>query len=334
MMIPTIGDKFMQEERILVIGACGQLGRELTQALKEKYGKKNVVASDIKELSKSGYKELKYIRLDVTNKAHVLSIITDEKITQVYHLAAMLSATGEKDPHLAWQVNMDGLLNVLDVCVKRNVSKVFWPSSIAVFGPDSPKASCSQNSYAVPTTVYGISKRSGEYWCKYYFDRYGLDVRSLRFPGLISYKVLPGGGTTDYAVDIFYKAKSGEKFTCFLDAETVLPMMFMNDAVRATLELMAAEKEKINIRTSYNLSAVSFSPSDLSTEIRKFEPGFEIEYAPDFRQAIADSWPAMINDNVARHDWGWRHDFGLREIVGEMMEHIIVEEKENVLLDK
>lgn len=326
MRMPT-GYNAMEEQRILVIGACGQLGRELTEALKIKYGKKNVVASDILEVARSGYKDIKYVRLDVTSKAHVLKVVTDEGVNQVYHLAAMLSASGEKDPNLAWQVNMDGLLNVLDVCVKRSVSKVFWPSSIAVFGPESPKVSCSQSAYTVPTTVYGISKRSGEYWCRYYFDRYGLDVRSLRYPGLISYKAKPGGGTTDYAVDIFYKAMAGELFECFLSPDTVLPMMFMDDAVRATLELMDAERVKISVRSSYNLSAVSFAPRDLAEEVRKNLPGFEIRYVPDFRQAIADSWPAIIDDSVARSDWGWKHRFGIKEIVKEMLENVSVDEK-------
>lgn len=315
----------MEEQKILIIGACGQLGRELTIALIEKYGENNVIASDLIEKSKSGYHDVKYVKLDVTNKAQVLQVVADERVSQVYHLAAMLSANGEKNPNFAWQVNMDGLLNVLDICVKQNVKKVFWPSSIAVFGQGSPKMNCDQTAFTVPTTVYGISKRAGEYWCNYYFERYGLDVRSLRYPGLISYKALPGGGTTDYAVDIFYKAKAGTKFTCFLDQKTMLPMMFIDDAVRATLELMDAPSQALTVRTSYNLAAISFTPQDLAEEIAKLAPDFEIAYEPDFRQAIADSWPAIINDDVARKDWGWAPRFRTSEIVTVMMENVSAE---------
>lgn len=316
----------MKEEKILVLGACGQLGSELVMALKVKFGKKNVTASDILPIGSRGTNMgVKYLPLNVTNKAHVMKVIADEKPTQVYHLAAMLSASGEKDPGQAWQVNMDGLLNVLEMCSRYKVEKVFWPSSIAVFGPESPKIACSQTAFTVPTTVYGISKLSGEYWCRYYFEKFGLDVRSLRYPGLISYKALPGGGTTDYAVDIFYKAKAGVKFSCFLKEDTPLPMMFMDDAVRATLELMEAPREKIKVRTSYNLAAVSFTPGQLADEIRKGCAGFQVSYAPDFRQTIADSWPASINDRQAREDWGWQHRFGISEIVREMMENVKVE---------
>lgn len=313
------------EQKILVIGACGQLGRELTLALKEKYGKKAVIASDRLEPAKAKVKEVKYVRLDVTNRAHLQLVMVEEGITQVYLLAAVLSASGESDPAMVWQVNMDGLLNVLSLSVRYKVSKVFWPSSIAVFGPDSPKLNCPQDAFSVPSTVYGISKLSGEYWCNYYFEKFGLDVRSLRYPGLISYRAMPGGGTTDYAVDIFYKARAGERFSCFLKACARLPMMYMDDAVRATLELMEAPKKNISVRTSYNLSAVSFSPEELSAEIVKVEPGFQVSYAPDFRQAIAESWPGSIDDSRARNDWGWKHRFGLKELVGEMMENVQVD---------
>jgi nucleoside-diphosphate-sugar epimerase len=315
----------MKEEKILILGACGQLGRELTVALKEKYGKKAIVATDRLETAKAKVKEVKYIRLDVTNKAHLQLVIVEEKVTQVYLLAAMLSASGEKEPSMAWQVNMDGLLNVLELSVKYKVDKVFWPSSIVVFGPESPKVNCSQTAFTIPTTVYGISKLSGEYWCRYYYEKFGLDVRSLRYPGLISYRALPGGGTTDYAVDIFYRAKAGENFTCFLNADTALPMMFMDDAVRATLELMEAPKESISVRTSYNLAAVSFTPSELVAEINKVLPDFKVAYAPDFRQAIADSWPASINDRMAREDWGWSARFGISEIVKVMLDNVQVD---------
>ncbi|TKC10427.1 NAD-dependent epimerase/dehydratase family protein [Pedobacter polaris] len=315
----------MKEERILVIGACGQLGHELTVALKNKYGEKAIIACDRLEYAKANIKDVKYVKLDVMDKAYLQLVIVEERITQIYLLAAVLSASGEKDPGMAWQVNMNGLLNVLDLSVSYQVEKVFWPSSIAVFGPESPKEDCGQNAFTIPTTVYGISKLSGEYWCRYYFEKFGLDVRSLRYPGLISYKTLPGGGTTDYAVDIFYKAKAGEKYTCFLKSDTALPMMFMDDAVKATLDLMETQKENISIRTSYNLAAVSFTPSELATAIRKVEPNFEISYEPDFRQEIADGWPASINDNVAREDWGWLPRFGTDEIVNVMMENVKVE---------
>jgi nucleoside-diphosphate-sugar epimerase len=268
--------------------------------------------------------------MDVMNKAQLQFVIQEEKVTQIYHLAAMLSASGEKEPSLAWQVNMDGLLNVLELSVRYKVEKVFWPSSIAVFGPETPKFNTSQTASTIPTTVYGISKLAGEHWCRYYFDKFGLDVRSLRYPGLISYKALPGGGTTDYAVDIFYKAKAGEKFNCFLKEGTALPMMFMDDAVRATLELMNAPKEKISVRTSYNLAAVSFMPEELAAEIGKIEPGFQIGYAPDFRQGIADGWPASINDRMAREDWGWKPRFGIKEIVETMMENVKVVKAEKL----
>ncbi|MBB2146798.1 NAD-dependent epimerase/dehydratase family protein [Pedobacter sp. LMG 31464] len=315
----------MREEKILVIGACGQLGRELTLALKEKYGKKAVIACDRLEPARAKVSEVKYIRLDVMNKAHLQLVMVDEKVTQVYLLAAMLSASGEKDPSMAWQVNMDGLLNVLELSVRYGIAKVFWPSSIAVFGPESPKINCGQHAFTIPTTVYGISKLSGEYWCRYYFEKFGLDVRSLRYPGLVSHKALPGGGTTDYAVDIFYKANAGEKFSCFLKPDTALPMMFMDDAVRATLELMDAPRDNISVRTSYNLSSVSFTPAELAAEIRKVERDFQIVYLPDFRQEIADSWPASINDDRAREDWGWSPRFGTVEIVKVMLENVNVE---------
>jgi nucleoside-diphosphate-sugar epimerase len=315
----------MKKEKILVIGACGQLGRELTLALKEKYGEKAIIACDRLEEANAKMTQVKYIRLDVTNKAHLELLIVDEKVTQIYMLAALLSASAESEPSMAWHVNMDGLLNVLELAVRYKVAKVFWPSSIAIFGPDSPKEYCSQDAFTIPTTVYGISKLSGEYWCRYYYEKFGLDVRSLRYPGLISYKALPGGGTTDYAVDIFYKAKARQKFSCFLKADTALPMMFMDDAIRATLELMGAPRENISIRTSYNLAAVSFTPSELAMEIKKMMPGFQIAYKPDFRQQIAESWPSSINDRLAREDWGWLPRFTMEEMVREMMENVQVE---------
>jgi nucleoside-diphosphate-sugar epimerase len=246
-------------------------------------------------------------------------LIQEEKITQVYHLAAILSANGEKNPVQAWDINMRGLLNVLELAKEFKLDKVFWPSSIAVFGPNSPKTNTPQDAFKNPTTVYGISKLAGEHWCEYYFNTYGVDVRSLRFPGLIGYKSLPGGGTTDYAVDIYYKAVNKEPFTCFLQEDTALPMMYMEDAVQATLQLMAAPAADIHIRTSYNLAGMSFSPKEIAESIRSHYPEFNIQYAPDFRQKIADSWPSSINDDCARNDWGWKASFGLTEMTAEIL---------------
>lgn len=314
----------MEEQKILITGACGQLGRELVRELKLNYGKKSIVATDRLDVVEAKLSGVKYLRVDVTNKAQLQFVIQQEKITQIYHLAAVLSAKGEMDPAKAWQVNIDGLLNVLELSVRFKVQQVFWPSSIAVFGPDTPKVNTSQNAFTIPTTIYGISKLSGEYWCRYYFEKFGLDVRSLRYPGLISHRSLPGGGTTDYAVEIFYKAKAGQDYNCFLSAETPLPMMYMDDAVRATMELMKAPVANISIRSGYNLAAVTFTPQELAAEIKNIVPDFKVVYAPDFRQEIADSWPASINDRLAREDWGWQHRFGLKEIVEEMMEQVVV----------
>lgn len=311
---------------ILVIGACGQLGRELTLALKESYGKTAIIACDRLDAAIAKMTDVRYHKLDVTDKAQLQQLMENEKITQIYMLAALLSANAENDPILAWHVNMGGLLNVLELSVRYKVTKVFWPSSIAVFGPESPKENCPQDAFTIPTTVYGISKLSGEYWCRYYYEKFGLDVRSLRYPGLISYKALPGGGTTDYAVDIFYKAKAGKTFTCYLKADTTLPMMFMDDAIRATLKLMEAPKENISIRTSYNLAGVSFTPAELATEIGKQLPDFQIIYEPDFRQQIADSWPSSINDSPARKDWEWQAKFNTEQMVTVMLENVQVED--------
>ncbi|WP_432708130.1 NAD-dependent epimerase/dehydratase family protein [Pedobacter sp.] len=315
----------MKEEKILIIGACGQLGRELTVALMERYGEEAIIACDRLEAGQAKMTQVRYIKADVTNKEQLQTLIENEKVTQIYLLAAMLSASGENAPSMAWHVNMDGLLNVLELSVIYKVQKVFWPSSIAVFGPESPKVSCPQEAFTIPTTVYGISKLSGEYWCRYYYEKFGLDVRSVRYPGLISYKAMPGGGTTDYAVDIFYKAKAGEKFNCFLKADTALPMMYMDDAIRATLELMEIPSANISIRTSYNLAAVSFTPSELAQEIKKVMPGFQISYQPDFRQQIAESWPSSINDKVAKDDWGWIPRYSRREIVTEMLKNVKID---------
>ncbi|WP_316843787.1 NAD-dependent epimerase/dehydratase family protein [Pedobacter psychrodurus] len=309
----------MDQEKILVIGACGQIGRELTAALRLKFGQKQVLASDIQATDNLSVEVFPYHQLDVTDVVALEKLITGEQVTQIYHLAAMLSATGEKHPKKAWDLNMDSLLSVLDLSVKYNVKKVFWPSSIAVFGPDSEKKNTPQQGITEPSTVYGISKAAGEYWCKYYFEKFGLDVRSIRYPGLISYTGAPGGGTTDYAVDIFHHAVEDKPFTCFLKKDTVLPMMYMADAIRATLELMDAPVDNIKVRTSYNLSGLSFSPEELSKEIEKLVEGFKVDYMPDFRQQIADSWPGSIDDRTAQKDWGWKPAYDLKAMVNDML---------------
>jgi nucleoside-diphosphate-sugar epimerase len=253
------------------------------------------------------------------NKEMLHVQVIRQNITQIYLLAAILSATGEKNPNLAWHLNMQSLLNVLDIAREEKLHKVYWPSSIAVFGPTSPKENCPQQTIIEPTTVYGISKYAGEFWCNYYHQRYGVDVRSIRYPGLISFKSPPGGGTTDYAVEIFHEALEEKKYTCFLKEDTYLPMMYMPDAIRGTIELMEAPASKINVRHSYNLSGMSFSPKEISAEIKKHIPEFTIDYKPDYRQAIADSWPASIDDSVARNDWGWKHEFDLSKMTKDML---------------
>ncbi len=311
----------MENEKILVIGAGGQLGSELTQGLWNLHGKENVTATDIKDpqgILATG----NFAILDVLKADQLIDFIKKNKFTQIYHLAAVLSATGEKNPKLAWQLNMDGLITVLDAAVEYKVGKVYWPSSIAAFGPTTPKIKTPQDTVMDPTTIYGISKQAGERWCDWYFKNKGLDVRSLRYPGLIGYKTKPGGGTTDYAVDIFFKALTDKKFQCFLKSDTYLPMMYMDDAVKATIDLMEAPPEKIKIRSSYNVSGMSFCPSEIAAEIKKHIPEFEITYKPDFRQAIADSWPKSINDSVARIDWGWEPAFGLEEMTEEILTNL------------
>ncbi len=312
----------MVKERILVIGASGQIGVELTLALRKIYGNANVVASDLREENELLKGTGPYVSLDVMNKEMLHVQVIRQNITQIYLLAAILSATGEKNPHLAWSLNMQSLLNVLDIAKEENLRKVYWPSSIAVFGPTSPKQNCPQQTIIEPTTVYGISKYAGEFWCNYYHHRYGVDVRSLRYPGLISYKSEPGGGTTDYAVEIFYKAKQEKKYECFLREDTYLPMMYMPDAIRATIELMEADASKIKTRTSYNISAMSFSPKEIANEIKKHIPDFSISYKPDYRQPIADSWPQSIDDAVARKDWGWKEEFNLQQMTKDMLENL------------
>ena len=312
----------MVKEKILVIGASGQIGVELTLALRKIYGNANVIASDLREQNSLLEGTGPYVSLDVMNKEMLHVQVIRQGITQIYHLAAILSATGEKNPGLAWHLNMQGLLNVLDIAREEKIHKVYWPSSIAVFGPTSPKKNCPQQTIIEPTTVYGISKYAGEFWCNYFHQRFGVDVRSLRYPGLISYKSPPGGGTTDYAIEIFYEALEEKKYECFLDEGTYLPMMYMPDAIRATIELMEAPAEKISIRTSYNISGMSFSPKEIGTEIRKHIPEFRISYKPDYRQAIANSWPQSIDDSVARKDWGWKEEYDLSAMTTDMFANL------------
>ena len=312
----------MIKEKILVIGACGQIGVELTLALRKQYGGSNVIASDLREENALLHGTGPYVSLDVMNKEMLHVQVIRQNITQIYLLAAILSATGEKNPALAWHLNMQSLLNVLEIAQDESVQKVFWPSSIAVFGPTSPKANCPQQTIIEPTTVYGISKYAGEFWCNYFYNRYKVDVRSIRYPGLISYKSQPGGGTTDYAVEIFYDAISEQKYKCFLKEDTYLPMMYMPDAIRATIELMEAPIEKIKVRTSYNISGVSFSPKEIGAEIKKHIPDFQMSYEPDYRQAIAESWPQSIDDSIANKDWGWKPQFTLNTMTVDMLENL------------
>lgn len=312
----------MKKEKILVIGASGQIGVELTLALRKIYGGANVIASDLREENDLLKGTGPYVSLDVMNKEMLHVQVIRQGITQIYLLAAILSATGEKNPPLAWNLNMQSLLHVLDIAKEEQLSKVYWPSSIAVFGPTSPKLNCPQQTIIEPTTVYGISKYAGEFWCNYYHQRYGVDVRSLRYPGLISYKSAPGGGTTDYAVEIYHAAKEKKKYKCFLKEDTHLPMMYMPDAIRATIELMEAPAADIKVRTSYNLSSMSFSPAEIAAEIKSHIPEFEITYQQDYRQAIADSWPKSIDDSVARKDWNWKHEFDLPKMTSDMFKNI------------
>jgi len=309
-------------KRILVIGAGGQIGTELVFLLEQKFGKDAIIASDVKEVCPVALEGSNYVSLDVLDNNQLKSIVEKEEITDIYLLAALLSATAEKNPEFAWRLNMEGLFNVLNLAKEGKIKKVFWPSSIAVFGPTTPKQATPQRTVMEPSTVYGISKQAGERWCEYYYEKFGVDVRSIRYPGLISYKALPGGGTTDYAVDIFYHAIEKGEYTSFLSKDTELPMMFMEDAVRGTVELMEAPAEQIKVRSSYNLSAVSFTPELLANEIKKHIPNFEIHYKPDDRQAIADSWPQSIDDAFARADWGWKNEYDLSDIVEVMLKNV------------
>ncbi|MCG2584654.1 NAD-dependent epimerase/dehydratase family protein [Massilia sp. TS11] len=313
-------------ERILVIGANGQIGSELVEALSVKFGVDNVIASDISTTNL--YHAKHYTTVDVLDKLRLATLIAERNITQVYQLAALLSATGEKAPLKAWTLNMDGLLNILEVARERAEQgkplRVFWPSSIAAFGPNTPAEHTAQYTIMDPTTIYGISKLAGERLCEYYHAKYGVDVRSIRYPGIISYKSPPGGGTTDYAIAIFHAALKGERYDCFLGPDTTLPMIYMPDAIRATIELMDAPAEQVKIRSSYNVAGVSFNPRELYEAIRAQRPEFTIAYTPDSRQQIADTWPRSLDDERARSDWGWQAKIGLEAMVTDMLKNIKV----------
>lgn len=307
-------------ETILVVGSSGQIGTELVDELRTQYGSNNVIASDIKEPStiQNGPFEV----LDILNKEQLLNVVKKYNVKEVYLLAALLSATAEKNPEFAWQLNMDSLFNVLNLAKDGIIKKIFWPSSIAVFGPTTPKTDTPQYTIMEPSTVYGISKQAGERWCEYYHKKYNVDVRSIRYPGLIGYKSLPGGGTTDYAVDIFHQAIKNGAYECFLNEQSTLPMMYMSDAIKATIQIMKAPSENIKIRSSYNLAGISFNPKEISEEIKKQIPEFKITYREDFRQQIANSWPQSIDDNQAVNDWGWSPEYNLESMCIDMIKNL------------
>jgi nucleoside-diphosphate-sugar epimerase len=317
----------MKKESILVIGARGQIGSELLPELRRMYGTFRVIAVDRLPPDDGEPGAGPYEQLDVLDTRALGSLIERYDINQIYHLAATLSATGERNPRQAWDLNMQGLLNVLELAREKKLARVFWPSSIAVFGPRASRSGCPQNAPHEPATVYGISKTAGEHWCRYYLEKWGVDTRSLRYPGLISDRTPPGGGTTDYAVDIFHKAAAGKPYTCFLSADTRLPMMYMPDAIRGTIEVMQAPLASLSVRGSYNLAAMSFTPAELATAIRRHLPAFRVDYAPDYRQAIADSWPGKIDDIVARQDWKWNPEFKLAQMTRDMLVHLGIGQK-------
>lgn len=308
--------------KILIIGACGQIGTELTHSLREIYGTENVIASDIRKLNNDVVNSGPFEVINALDFNQIEHLVEVHKITDVYLMAALLSATAEKNPAFAWDLNMNSLFHVLNLAKAGKIKKIFWPSSIAVFGPTTPKENTPQYTIMEPSTVYGISKQAGERWCEYYHNIFGVDVRSIRYPGLISWSSPPGGGTTDYAVDIFHKALAEKKYECFLSSETKMPMMYMDDAIAATIKIMQAPVEEIKIRSSYNLAAMSFTPIEIAAEIQKHIPEFSITYEPDFRQKIANSWPASIDDAEARKDWGWKHQFDLETMTKDMLEHL------------
>jgi nucleoside-diphosphate-sugar epimerase len=308
--------------KILIIGACGQIGTELTQRLRAIHGTENVIASDIRKLNIDVVNSGPFEVVNALDFNQIEHLVEQYQIEEVYLMAALLSATAEKNPAFAWDLNMNSLFHVLNLAKAGKIKKIFWPSSIAVFGPTTPRDNTPQYTVMEPSTVYGISKQAGERWCEYYHNKFGVDVRSIRYPGLISWTTLPGGGTTDYAVDIYYKALEDKKYTCFLSEATALPMMYMDDAIKATIGIMQAPAEQVKIRSAYNLSAVSFTPKEIAASIQQHIPEFSIDYAPDFRQAIADSWPASIDDTRAREDWGWQPDYDLEKMTSVMLENL------------
>jgi nucleoside-diphosphate-sugar epimerase len=308
--------------KILIIGACGQIGTELTAKLRATYGVNNVIASDIRKLENEVVNNGIFEVVNALDYNQIQHLLEKYQITDVYLMAALLSATAEKNPAFAWDLNMNSLFHVLNLAKAGKIKKIFWPSSIAVFGPTTPRHNTPQYTIMEPSTVYGISKQTGERWCEYYHNQYGVDVRSIRYPGLISWSTEAGGGTTDYAVDIYHKTLTDGKFTSFLSENTELPMMYMDDAIKATIGIMQAPSEQIKIRSSYNLAAMSFTPKQIGEEIKKHYPNFELSYTPDFRQKIADSWPASIDDTSAREDWGWKNDFTIENMTVDMFENL------------
>jgi nucleoside-diphosphate-sugar epimerase len=308
--------------KTLIIGSSGQIGTDLALELRKQRGNDNVICSDLKTSSNQELADGPFEVIDVMDKNRIEEIIKKYNVKEVYLLAALLSATAEKNPKLGWELNMEGLFNLLNIAKDGLIDKLFWPSSIAVFGPTTPRYNTPQQTVMEPTTVYGISKQAGERWCEYYFNKFGVDVRSIRYPGLISYKSAPGGGTTDYAVEIFHEAKKHKTYTCFLSENSGLPMMYMPDAIKATIQLMEAPKENIKTRSSYNLSGMSFTPKEIAEAIKQHIPEFTIDYKPDFRQAIADSWPASIDDSVAQKEWGWKADYDLNAMVEDMLKNV------------
>jgi nucleoside-diphosphate-sugar epimerase len=306
----------------LVIGSSGQIGVELIEQLAKDFGANQVIATDIKSVLNGKNLGVEYVTLDVLDKEKLFKIIKEHNVSEVYLLAAMLSAVAEKNIQLAWDLNMKGLFNILDLAKEKHIEKIFWPSSIAVFGPTSPKLNTPQSTLLESSTVYGISKMSGERWCEYYFLKYGVDVRSLRYPGIISYKSQPGGGTTDYAIEIFHAAINQGFYDSFISHEVTLPMIYMKDAIKATMEIMRADRKTLSINSSYNLAAISFNPAEIANEIKLLFPEFKITYSPDFRNKIALSWPSIIDDSVARKDWGWKHEFDLKKTILEMINGI------------
>ena len=312
----------MTKDTILVVGASGQIGTELVIQLRSIYGNSSVVASDLKSATKEIMEGGPFENLDIMDESRLHEVIKKHKVTQIYLLAALLSATAEKNIELGWALNMRSLSHVLDLARYGKIKKIYWPSSIAVFGPSTPKINTGQYTVMEPNTVYGISKQAGERWCEYYHNKFGVDVRSLRYPGLISWKEKPGGGTTDYAIHIYHEALKRQKYECFLSATTTLPMMYMSDGIRATLELMEAPAEKIKIRSAYNIAGISFNPEEIANTIKKHIPKFEMSYKLDYRQSIADSWPQSIDDHFARAHWGWKQQFDLNEITKNMIANL------------